>query len=192
MKCGRWWSSSSFPRSDRRRCPRARAWSCWGGSALGRRFLEVSARTPLQFVEEEFENDVVRAGLLFFNGMREIDLQAPGFGHAIPALLAGRHAAQMCPGRHGPVGAGLGCRHPRAWRRGPHWRRAAGDPHPSGAGGRRRAGRRRADRDSRLCRLRAEPAADLPGLVGRGRGVEAGACAGRPLISTTGSRPCSP
>jgi phytoene dehydrogenase-like protein len=67
-------------------------------SALGRRFLEVSARTPLQFVQEEFENDIVRAGLLFFNGMREIDLQAPGFGHSIPALLAGRHKAQLCLG----------------------------------------------------------------------------------------------
>ncbi|MBX9585398.1 MAG: NAD(P)/FAD-dependent oxidoreductase [Gemmataceae bacterium] len=69
-----------------------------GRSALGRRFLEIAARTPLQFVREEFENDVVRAGLLFFNGMREIDLQAPGFGHSIPALLAGRHKAQMCLG----------------------------------------------------------------------------------------------
>jgi phytoene dehydrogenase-like protein len=69
-----------------------------GRSALGRRFLEVSARTPLEFVREEFEHDVVRAGLLFFNGMREIDLGAPGFGHSIAALLAGRHKAQMCLG----------------------------------------------------------------------------------------------
>ena len=67
-------------------------------SALGRRFLEVSARTPLEFVQEEFENEVIRAGLLFFNGMREIDLQAPGFGHSIAAILAGRHKAQMCVG----------------------------------------------------------------------------------------------
>ena len=67
-------------------------------SALGRRFLEVSARTPLGFVQEEFEHEVVRAGLLFFNGMREIDLQAPGFGHSIAAILAGRHKAQMCLG----------------------------------------------------------------------------------------------
>ena len=76
-------------------------------SALGRRLLEVSARTPLEFVQEEFEDDVVRAGLLFFNGMREIDLQAPGFGHAIAAILAGRHKAQLC------VGARPGS--PRRW-----------------------------------------------------------------------------
>jgi phytoene dehydrogenase-like protein len=67
-------------------------------SALGRRFLAVSARTPLEFVREEFEHEVVRAGLLFFNGMREIDLRASGFGHSIAAILAGRHAAQMCLG----------------------------------------------------------------------------------------------
>ena len=69
-----------------------------GRSALGRRFLEVSARTPLELVREEFEHDVVRAGLLFFNGLREIDLRAPGFGHSIAALLAGRHKAKMCLG----------------------------------------------------------------------------------------------
>jgi phytoene dehydrogenase-like protein len=67
-------------------------------SGLGRRLLEVSQLSPLQFVEREFENDVVRAGLLFFNGLREIDPRLPGFGHAIPALLAGRHKAQMCRG----------------------------------------------------------------------------------------------
>jgi phytoene dehydrogenase-like protein len=67
-------------------------------SKLGRRYLEVAALSPLQFVEQEFEHDIVRAGLLFFNGLREIDPRLPGFGHAIPALLAGRHKAQMCRG----------------------------------------------------------------------------------------------
>jgi len=52
----------------------------------------------LEFVVREFEHDVVRAGLLFFNGLREIDLRLRGFGHSIPALLAGRHMAQMCLG----------------------------------------------------------------------------------------------
>lgn len=65
---------------------------------LGRRLLEVSAWSPLEFVAREFENDVIRAGLLFFNGLREIDLRQKGFGHAIPALLASRHKAQMCLG----------------------------------------------------------------------------------------------
>jgi phytoene dehydrogenase-like protein len=67
-------------------------------SPLGRRLLEVSAWSPVEFVQQEFEHDVIRAGLLFFNGLREVDLRLHGFGHAIPALLAGRHKAQMCVG----------------------------------------------------------------------------------------------
>jgi phytoene dehydrogenase-like protein len=69
-----------------------------GRSPLGRRLLEVAELSPLEFVRREFESDVVRAGLLFFNGLREIDPRLKGFGHAIPALLAGRHKAQMCLG----------------------------------------------------------------------------------------------
>ncbi|HXH47861.1 MAG TPA: NAD(P)/FAD-dependent oxidoreductase [Terriglobia bacterium] len=68
------------------------------GSPLGRLLLKTSALSPVEFVMQEFENDVVRAGLLFFNGLREIDLRLRGFGHSIPALLAGRHMAQMCRG----------------------------------------------------------------------------------------------
>lgn len=67
-------------------------------SPLGRRLLSVAARSPLEFVEQEFDHDVIRAGLLFFNGLREIDLRLKGFGHSIPALLAGKHLAQMCVG----------------------------------------------------------------------------------------------
>ena len=64
----------------------------------GRLLLDVSRRSPLEFVREEFEHPAVRAGLLFFNGLREVDLRLPGFGHSIPALMAGRHKAQMCLG----------------------------------------------------------------------------------------------
>jgi phytoene dehydrogenase-like protein len=67
-------------------------------TAEGRRLLEVSTLSPLEFVESEFEHPVVRAGLLFFNGLREVDLRTPGFGHHVPALLASRHKAQMCIG----------------------------------------------------------------------------------------------
>jgi phytoene dehydrogenase-like protein len=67
-------------------------------SALGQKLLRVSALSPLEFVEQEFRHDVIRAGLLFFNGLREVDLRLKGFGHSIPALLSGRHMAQMCRG----------------------------------------------------------------------------------------------
>ncbi|MBL9190426.1 MAG: NAD(P)/FAD-dependent oxidoreductase [Opitutaceae bacterium] len=76
-------------------------------SKLGRRLLEVSALSPLEFVTQEFEHDAVRAGLLFFNGLREVDLRLPGFGHAIPALLASPAKAQMCVGGSGQLARGL-------------------------------------------------------------------------------------
>lgn len=76
-------------------------------SALGRRLLEVSALSPLEFVTREFEHEAIRAGLLFFNGLREVDLRLPGFGHAIPALLASPTKAQMCVGGSGRLAKGL-------------------------------------------------------------------------------------
>ena len=76
-------------------------------SKLGRRLLEVSALSPLEFVTREFEHDAIRAGLLFFNGLREVDLRQPGFGHAIPALLASPGKAQMCVGGSGNLARGL-------------------------------------------------------------------------------------
>src|SRR5436853_3506943 len=67
-------------------------------SSAGRRLLEVSALSPLQFVRQEFEHPTIRAGLLFFNGLREVDLRLPGFGHHIAALLANPGKAQMSRG----------------------------------------------------------------------------------------------
>ncbi len=60
--------------------------------------LETSAYSPREFVQREFRHPLIRAGLLFFNGLREVDLRAPGFGHHIPALLASDGKAQMCVG----------------------------------------------------------------------------------------------
>jgi hypothetical protein len=60
--------------------------------------LEVSALSPQQFVEREFEHPAIKAGLLFFNGLREVDLRLPGFGHHIAALLASPAKAQMSRG----------------------------------------------------------------------------------------------
>jgi phytoene dehydrogenase-like protein len=67
-------------------------------SSAGRRLLEVSVLSPLEFVEQEFEHPTIKAGLLFFNGLREVDLRARGFGHHIAALLASPAKAQMSRG----------------------------------------------------------------------------------------------
>ncbi|MCB9872661.1 MAG: NAD(P)/FAD-dependent oxidoreductase [Planctomycetaceae bacterium] len=67
-------------------------------SADGRLLLDTSRLSPLEFVQREFEDPAVQAGMLFFNGLREVDLRQPGFGHHIPALLASDAMAQMCVG----------------------------------------------------------------------------------------------
>jgi phytoene dehydrogenase-like protein len=67
-------------------------------TSAGRRLLAVSALSPLEFVEQEFEHPTIKAGLLFFNGLREVDLRLRGFGHHIAALLASPAKAQMARG----------------------------------------------------------------------------------------------
>ena len=130
-------------------------------SAAGRRLLEVSALSPLEFVQQEFEHPTVRAGLLFFNGLREVDLRVRGFGHHIAALLASPAKAQMSRG--GTVGAGARARGGR-----PRKRRRV--PPDDGTTAHRRRGRpRRRRRDDRgrvhpraaFRRLVAQSAPDL-------------------------------
>jgi phytoene dehydrogenase-like protein len=67
-------------------------------SPEGRRLLEVSALSPFEFVQKEFESPVVQAGLIFFNGLREVDMRVRGFGHHIAMLLASPAKAQMVRG----------------------------------------------------------------------------------------------
>jgi phytoene dehydrogenase-like protein len=67
-------------------------------TAAGRQLLEVSALSPLEFVQREFEDPTVMAGLLFFNGLREVDMRVRGFGHHIAALIASPAKAQMSRG----------------------------------------------------------------------------------------------
>lgn len=76
-------------------------------SPEGRRLLEVSALSPLEFVHQEFESPVIQAGLLFFNGLREVDLRIRGFGHHIAFLLANPSKAQMSVGGSAALGRAL-------------------------------------------------------------------------------------
>ena len=86
------------PESRRPPLPPGERRAMLGKSQQGRRLLEVSALSPLEFVHQEFEHPSVQAGLLFFNGLREVDLRAKGFGHHIAALLASPAKAQMSRG----------------------------------------------------------------------------------------------
>lgn len=87
-----------IPESQSPPVPSERRRTLLEGSAEGRLLLEVSALSPLEFVMKEFEHPVIQAGLLFFNGLREVDLRCKGFGHHIPSLLASTGKAQMCRG----------------------------------------------------------------------------------------------
>jgi phytoene dehydrogenase-like protein len=96
-----------IPEAQNPPLPPARRRKWLEASKLGRRLLEVAALSPLEFVSREFDNDTIRAGLLFFNGLREVDLRLKGFGHAIPSLLASPHKAQMCVGGSAALANGL-------------------------------------------------------------------------------------
>jgi len=67
-------------------------------SSHGRLLLETSQWSPIEFIRREFEHPAIQAGLLFFNGLREVDLRQRGFGHHIPSLLASDRFAQICEG----------------------------------------------------------------------------------------------
>jgi phytoene dehydrogenase-like protein len=86
------------PESRRPPLPAAERRSRLEKSREGRLLLETSALSPEQFVLREFEHPAVQAGLLFFNGLREVDLRCKGFGHHIPMLLAATGKAQLCIG----------------------------------------------------------------------------------------------
>ncbi|HET6599433.1 MAG TPA: NAD(P)/FAD-dependent oxidoreductase, partial [Burkholderiaceae bacterium] len=86
------------PESTRPPMPKAQRRALLGKSREGRLLLAASELSPQEFVLREFEHPVVQAGLLFFNGLREVDLRCKGFGHHIPILLAAAGKAQMCVG----------------------------------------------------------------------------------------------
>ena len=87
-----------IPESRRPPLPPAERQRLLESTVQGRLLLETSKLSPLDFVRQEFEDPIIQAGLLFFNGLREVDLRLPGFGHHIPALLASDAMAQMCVG----------------------------------------------------------------------------------------------
>lgn len=76
-------------------------------SRAGQRLLEVAKMSPLEFVRTEFEHPVVQAGLIFFNGLREVDMRLKGFGHHIAMLLASPAKAQMPRGGTSELGKAI-------------------------------------------------------------------------------------
>jgi phytoene dehydrogenase-like protein len=95
------------PESRRPPLPAAQRRALLEKSREGRLLLETSALSPEAFVLREFEHPLIQAGLLFFNGLREVDLRCEGFGHHIPILLAASGKAQMCIGGSGQLAQAL-------------------------------------------------------------------------------------
>ena len=58
----------------------------------------MSALSPLEFVHREFENPTVQAGLLFFNGLREVDLRVPRLRSSHRGVTGDPAKAQMSRG----------------------------------------------------------------------------------------------
>ena len=139
-------------------------------SQEGRLLLEASELSPLEFVVQEFEHPTVQAGLLFFNGLREVDLRCKGFGHHIPILLAAAGKAQMCVGGSAALARALERGGARKRRRDPLQTRA--EPHPR----RKRHGRSGSKRFTASSSLHArfvvvgtQPASDVSRPDGRAR-----------------------
>ena len=131
-------------------------------SAAGRRLLEVSALSPLEFVQQEFEHPTVQAGLLFFNGLREVDLRVRGFGHHIAALLASPAKAQMSRGGTAALARALEAAVRETRRRIPRDDRAEAHRRRGRPRRRRRNHRRRVHPRAELRRFLAQSAPDLP------------------------------
>ena len=72
--------------------------------------LEVSALSPLEFVNREFEHPVIRAGLLFFNGLREVDCAPRDLDTIYRLCWRARESADVC-GRVSGIGTRAGCRY---------------------------------------------------------------------------------
>jgi phytoene dehydrogenase-like protein len=67
-------------------------------SALGRRYLELLELTPKQFVDDTFQSPAVKAMLLYFCIVREIDVNVPGQGHVVPSYVATSRPGQIVQG----------------------------------------------------------------------------------------------
>lgn len=76
-------------------------------SVAGRAYMAVESLSPREFVEKHFEHPLVKAALLYVCVIREYDVNVPGQGALIPALIASRVKAQLAVGGSAAVARGL-------------------------------------------------------------------------------------
>jgi phytoene dehydrogenase-like protein len=76
-------------------------------SPAGRRFLAAAPLSAGEFARTTFHHPQVQALMLFLAGAREVDMNAPGHGWLIPALIASPAKAQLCVGGSAALARGL-------------------------------------------------------------------------------------
>jgi phytoene dehydrogenase-like protein len=76
-------------------------------SALGRTYADLLKLSPRQFIEDNFETPALKAMLLYFCIIREVDVNVPGQGHLIPSFLATSRPGQIVKGGSYALARGL-------------------------------------------------------------------------------------
>ncbi|MEU8304290.1 NAD(P)/FAD-dependent oxidoreductase [Actinomadura sp. NPDC048955] len=68
------------------------------GSEMGRRYLKYAPLSPRQFIEDTFESDAVKAMLLYYCIIREVDVNVPDQGNVVPTFLASQVPGEIAVG----------------------------------------------------------------------------------------------
>jgi phytoene dehydrogenase-like protein len=76
-------------------------------TALGRTYLDLLRLSPRQFVEDTFQTPALKAMLLYFCIVREVDINVAGQGHLIPSFIATSRPGQIVKGGSYALARGL-------------------------------------------------------------------------------------
>jgi phytoene dehydrogenase-like protein len=76
-------------------------------TALGRTYLDLLRLSPRQFVESAFQTPAVKAMLLYFCIIREVDVNVDGQGHLVPSYIASSRPGQIVRGGSYALARGL-------------------------------------------------------------------------------------
>ena len=76
-------------------------------TALGRTYLDLLRLSPRQFVENTFESPALKAMLMYFCVVREVDVNVPGQGQLIPSFLSSSRPGQLVRGGSYALARGL-------------------------------------------------------------------------------------
>ncbi len=67
-------------------------------SELGREYLAISKKTPIELAKEFFETEQMRSMIIFVVTTRMYLANEPGLGYHVPAAMTGSHRGTMCLG----------------------------------------------------------------------------------------------